>query len=71
MTETDDYGFLTAFPAGNARPTPSNVNWAPLQTIANEATIRLGTNGQIALYVERSHAPVIVDLAGYVLEVTA
>lgn len=67
VTETNDFGFLTAYPAGVSRPDTSNLNWAPLQTIANFATVRLGTSGQISLYVERSLAQVIVDVAGYVL----
>ncbi|MBA2384705.1 MAG: hypothetical protein H0V68_08615 [Actinobacteria bacterium] len=67
VTGTDDYGFLTAYPTGVPRPITSNVNWDPLQTIANSATIRLGADGQISVYVERSRAHVIVDVAAYVL----
>lgn len=67
VTETDDVGFLTAFPAGVSRPITSNLNWAALWTIANYAVVRLGTSGRISLYVERSDAQVIVDVTGYVL----
>jgi hypothetical protein len=67
VTQTHDYGFLTAYPTGVPRPITSNLNWNPAQTIANSATIRLGIGGQISLYVELSRAHVIVDVAAYVL----
>jgi hypothetical protein len=67
VTATSGYGFLTAFPTGVARPITSNVNWGEAQTVANSATIKLGTGGQISLYVEHSDAHVIVDVAGYVI----
>jgi len=67
VTETDDYGFLSAFPAGTDRPLASNVNWAPGATVANSATVRLGAGGRIWVYVERSQAQVIVDVAGYLV----
>jgi hypothetical protein len=67
VTATSDYGFLTAFPTGTTRPTTSNLNWLAGWTLANSATVRLGTGGAIDVYVERSSAHVIVDVAGYVL----
>ena len=67
VTETDDLGFLTAFPAGVDRPITSNVNWSAGATVANSATVRLGAGGRIWIYVERSHAQVIVDVAGYLV----
>src|SRR5213078_3304022 len=67
VTETDDAGFLTAYPAGVARPITSNLNWFGGLTIANSATVKLGDGGRISLYVERSRAQVIVDVAGYVI----
>jgi len=68
VTETNDVGFLTAYPAGLAQPpTASNLNWAPGQTIANAATVKLGASGRISLYVERSSAQVIVDVVGYLI----
>jgi hypothetical protein len=66
VTETDDVGFLTAYPAGQPTPITSNLNWSGGQTIANSATVKLGDGGRISLYVERSSAQVIVDVAGYV-----
>ncbi len=48
-----------------SRPITSNQNWDPLRTIANSAKIR--ADGQMSVYVERSRAHVIVDVAAYVL----
>jgi hypothetical protein len=67
VTLTSDLGFLSAYPSGTPQPITSNLNWAPLQTVANSATVRLGTGGRIDVYVERSDAHVIVDVAGFVL----
>lgn len=67
VTSTTDVGFLSAYPAGEARPLSSSLNWSAGQTVANSASVRLGSGGQISLYVERSEAHVIVDVAGYVL----
>jgi hypothetical protein len=67
VTETSSGGYLTAFPTGTARPRPSNLNWSQGWTIANSATIKLGTGGKINVYVEASDAQVILDVTGYVL----
>jgi hypothetical protein len=68
VTETSFGGFLSAYPAGQPKPVTSNLNWSQGGiTIANSATVRLGTSGRISVYVEASFAQVIVDVAGYVL----
>jgi hypothetical protein len=56
-------GYLTAYPCGMTAPLVSNVNFAGGQTIANLATVRLGSAKDICL---SSPVPtnVIVDLAG-------
>ena len=56
-------GYLTAYPCGMDTPLVSNVNFAGGQTIANLATVRLGSAKDICL---SSPVPtnVIVDLAG-------
>jgi len=56
-------GFVTMWPTGAARPTASNVNFAPGNTVANSAVVELGAGGAVDVYV---HAP--VDL---VVDVTA
>jgi hypothetical protein len=66
-TNTSAWGFLTAWPAGNARPTTSNLNFLPGQTVPNLVMLRLGTNGQLAISNGRGVANVIVDVMGYVI----
>lgn len=68
ITNPSDFGFLSAYPAGTARPTASSLNWnAAGQTVANAATVALGAGGEISIYVERAATHVIVDVAAYVL----
>jgi hypothetical protein len=56
-------GFLTAWGAGEARPTASNVNWRAGDTRANSAIVRLGSNGAVDIYVSGT-TQVIVDVTG-------
>lgn len=59
-------GHVTAYPAGGAAPTASNLNFVARQTIANAVTVKLGQNGKVTL-VNGSASPVdlIVDVAGW------
>jgi 2',3'-cyclic-nucleotide 2'-phosphodiesterase (5'-nucleotidase family) len=58
-------GFLTLYPCGSARPEASTLNFAAGQTIANGATIKLGTGGKICVYSDQA-TDLIVDVTGYV-----
>ena len=73
-TETEAFGYVVAYPDGTPRPGTSSINWWQTGlTIANSLTVRLGSNGKIALFTEATvaaNAPtthVIVDVVGYVL----
>jgi hypothetical protein len=57
--------FLTAYPAGSATPTASNLNFAAGQTIPNLVTVKIGTNGQVAFANATGAVDVIADVAGY------
>lgn len=61
-----DLGFVTAYPAGLARPNSSNLNVSEVpQTIANHAIVRVSNRGA-ALYTQGgSH--LIADVAGWYL----
>jgi hypothetical protein len=37
---------LTVYPAGTAWPTPSNLKWAPGETVANLVTVQVGSAGE-------------------------
>jgi len=57
-------GYVTAYPAGTARPTASNLNAnRASQTIANQVVTSLGERG-LALYVQAG-GDVLVDVTGY------
>jgi ABC-type sugar transport system substrate-binding protein len=53
------------FPCGNPIPEASNLNFAAGQTIANAVVARVGSNGQVCVYVSGS-AGLLVDVNGFV-----
>jgi LPXTG-site transpeptidase (sortase) family protein len=68
VTATDPWnvGYVTAFPAGSARPFSSNLNVTALdQTIANHAIVRLGERG-VSLFTQ-SGTNLVADAAGWYL----
>jgi adhesin/invasin len=64
VTNTTGAGFLTIWPAGSARPTISNLNWAAGETRPNLVTVTVGTGGQVSLFAN-SNTDVVVDEEGY------
>ncbi len=58
-------GFLTLYPCGSTRPEASTLNFSAGQTIANGATIKLGTGGTICVYSDQA-TDLILDVTGYV-----
>ena len=65
VDKTTGPSFLTVFPAGVARPTASNLNWAAGATIPNLVTVKIGAGGQVSVYNLNGNAQVIADVAGY------
>lgn len=67
VTQSAGSGFVTAHPAGSARPEASSVNTIRAnQTIANGIVLGTGTAGRITLYTS-SGAHLIVDVVGFYL----
>lgn len=67
-------GFLTAYPAGEAVPTSSNVNFRAGQTVPNLAVLRPGAGGRVGIALQgvgAGTAEVIIDVFGYWLTDTA
>ena len=65
-TDTTLAGFVTAWPAGLARPLASNLNVEGSgQTIANLVMVPLSADGKVALY-SQSPLDLVADLEGYV-----
>jgi hypothetical protein len=62
---TTGSSFLTVFPAGETRPTASNLNWVAGTTIPNLVTVKIGAAGQVSVFNLNGNAHVIADVAGY------
>lgn len=65
VTDPTASGYLTAWPAGSPFPNASNINFVPGQTVANLAIVKVGTNGQVALFNSAGNTQVIADVAGW------
>lgn len=57
-------GWLTAWPAGAARPNTSNLNFVAHQTGANQVIMKVGTGGVVDLY-SSTGTQLFVDVSGY------
>ncbi len=58
-------GYATVYPAGNPRPTASNLNYTKGQVVPNHVTAKVGTGGNITVFTSGGCPHVIVDVAGY------
>ena len=67
VTEPQANGYLTVFPAGEARPATSNINFVTNLTVPNMALVKVGANGFISvLNANPGTAHIVVDIQGYV-----
>jgi len=57
--------FVTVYPSGVTRPTASNVNFGPGQTIPNLVTVGLSNDGTIYFYNSLGSVDLIADAVGY------
>jgi hypothetical protein len=58
-------GWAAVYPAGEARPTVSNINLSSGRTRANLAVVKVGKGGDVKLLVAETAADVVVDVYGY------
>jgi hypothetical protein len=59
-------GWFTLYPAGQAVPATSTLNFDPHQyAIANGAVVRLGSGGQVCINAGNAAANAILDVTGY------
>ena len=58
-------GYLTAWPAGLARPYASNLNFYAGQTVPNVVVAKVGSGGIVNLYNPAGLVDVVVDVAGW------
>ena len=57
-------GYVTVWPTGAVRPTASNLNFVPGQTVPNLVVTKVGTGGKVSLYTA-ARTQLIADVAGY------
>jgi hypothetical protein len=65
VTNPTKPSFLTVWPAGQPRPTASNVNFTAGETVPNRVIVPVGQNGQVSVFNNAGTADVIVDVGGY------
>ena len=65
VTQPTAASFLTVYPAGNARPLASNLNWVTGKTVPNLVSVQVGSGGQVTFYNSAGSTHVVVDLEGY------
>jgi len=72
VTQPQAYGYLTVFPAGEAVPATSNLNFVPGLTAPNLVLVKVGQNESISIQNgSPGSAHVVVDIQGYVTAGTA
>jgi hypothetical protein len=64
-TEGTAPSFLTTFPAGSAKPTASNINFAAGQTIANAVTVKVDGTGKVRFANAAGAVHVVADVTGW------
>ena len=71
ITDSADRGFVTVFPTGVTRPTASSINVDGVgQTIANLATVPIGTAGSVEVF-SQMQANLVADVQGYYVPATS
>jgi uncharacterized protein (DUF1501 family) len=58
-------GFLTVWPAGEAMPVTSNLNFGPDQTVPNMVVSKVSADGSISVYNDSGDTHLIIDIVGY------
>ena len=59
-------GYATVYPCGLAVPVASNVNFVAGQTVANSATVSIGTNGKVCVFTTAKTAIVVDVTAAFI-----
>jgi RHS repeat-associated protein len=60
-----NYGFLTLWPIDAARPNAAQLNYAPGQTVANSAIVKMAADGTISVYALAGPVDILIDVHGY------
>ncbi len=65
VTNPSAHSVLTAYPADVARPTASNLNYAPGQTVPNLVVVKLSGDGRVKLHNAFGTVDVVADVVGW------
>jgi len=72
VTETTaNGGYLIVYPAGQAAPLASNLNWNAGQTVPNRVVVSIGAGGKVSFTNAGGTTQLIVDVNGYFTDNTA
>src|SRR4051794_39830556 len=64
-TNTTRSGYLTVWPAGEPRPTASNLNFVAGQTVPNLVVAKVGAGGKVSIFNFTGATDVVVDIMGW------
>jgi Tol biopolymer transport system component len=64
-TEPTSWGWLTIWPADEAMPTVSSLNFVAGETVANAVTVKVASNGTVSINNPFGDTHVVVDVAGW------
>ncbi len=65
VTGPSSAGWMTVWPAGEARPNASNLNYAAGQTVPNLVITKVGAGGKVSITNSTGATHVIADVVGY------
>jgi DNA-binding beta-propeller fold protein YncE len=67
VTATDPTAssYVTVYPDGTTRPTASNLNFTPGETVPNLVTVAVGSDGAVDFYNNSGSTDLVADLEGY------
>ncbi len=65
VTHTVAASYLTMWPAGQKRPTASDLNWSPGETVPNLVIVMLGAGGDVSIFNNAGSTDVIADVVGW------
>ena len=65
VTEPTAVSYLSVWPAGDAQPLVSSLNFAAGDTVANLVIVKVGAGGAVSLYNSGGFVHVVADVAGW------
>ena len=66
VTEPNLTSYVTVWPSGSARPTASNLNMVPGQTVPNLVMCKVGAGGKVSLYNHNGETHLVADVLSWI-----